>query len=300
MWIVTLFLFFSCSSRTANSWVLRDVHSLDANIMITKQWLKQEKSNHKYLQKIMKKEMVYYRKKDFKIYKKLEGEMGNIDKSLKKIKSSLSKQIKLATKIKKRPSLSVFDSNQEQGGGKKGLFGKKKNNNSTTNKSEKALKVIQSLEKNSIVISENQSNYNRSKEALVGIFKKNKYRLVFIREQVKKWNHHLKDLGYDREKLVPTIDGFDLILSEALFKSVDSDYANNIISLSKRIEKYNNDMDRFESYVINLESIAGKQAKALVYLIKEDQEKKYEIKYKKDLIHYQKILKELPKLIESI
>ena len=300
MWIGTLFLFFSCSSRTVNSWVLRDVHSLDANIMITKQWLKQEQSNHKYLQKIMKKEMDYYRKKDFKIYKKLEGEMRSIDKSLKKIKSSLSKQIKLATKIKKRPSLSVFDSNQEQGSGKKGLFGKKKNNNSTTNKSEKELKVIQSLEKNSIVITENQSNYNRSKEALVGIFKKNKYRLVFIREQVKKWNHHLKDLSYDREKLVPTIDGFDLILSEALFKSADSDYANNIISLSKRIEKYNNDMDRFESYVINLESIAGKQANGLVYLIKEDQEKKYEIKYKKDLIHYQKILKALPKLIESI
>ena len=59
-------------------------------------------------------------------------------------------------------------------------------------------------------------------------------------------------------------------------------------------------MDRFESYVNNLERIAGKQAKGLVYLIKGDQEKKYEKKYKKDLNNYKSILKELPKLIESI
>ena len=91
-----------------------------------------------------------------------------------------------------------------------------------------------------------------------------------------------------------------MILSEALFKSANSNYANNIINLSKRIERYNDEMDRFESYVNNLESIAGKQAKGLVYLIKEDQEKKYEKKYKKDLNNYKSILKELPKLIESI
>ena len=293
-----LFLFFSCSSQIPNSWVLRDIHSLDANIMNTKQWLKIEKSNYKYLDKLMKNELTYYRKNDFRVYQNLDKEMESINKCLNKIKSSLSKQVKLAIKIKKRPKLGVFDNGQNQK--KKGLFGKKNKGISTINKSEKAVKLIQSLEKNSIVILENQSNYSLSLDRLITIFKKKKYRLVFIRGQVEQWSRQLKDLMHDRERLIPTLDNFNLILSEALFKSAESNYANNIINLSKRIERYNDQMDRFESYVNNLESIAGKQVKGLVYLIKEGEEKKYEKKYKKDLANYQNILKEIPKLIESV
>ena len=292
------FLFFSCSSQIPNSWALRDIHSLDANIMSTKQWLKIEKRNYKYLDKLMKNELTYYRKNDFRVYQNLDKEMESINKCLNKIKSSLSKQVKLAIKIKKRPKLGVFDNGQNQK--KKGLFGKKNKGISTINKSEKAVKVIQSLEKNSIVILENQSNYSFSLDRLITIFKKKKYRLVFIRDQVGQWNRQLKDLMHYRERLIPTLDNFNLILSEALFKSAESNYANNIINLSKRIEGYNDQMDRFESYVNNLESIAGKQVKGLVYLIKEGEEKKYEKKYKKYLANYQNILKEIPKLIESV
>jgi len=294
-----LILFFSCSSRIPSSWALRDIHSLDANIMNTKQWLKIEKSNYKYLEKLMKNELIYYRKNDFRVYQNLDKEMESIDKCLNKVKSSLSKQVKLAIKIKKRPSLGVFDNGHNQKK-KKGLFGKKNKNISTLNKSEKTVKVIQSLEKNSTLILENQSSYSLSLDRLVTIFKKNKYRLVFIKGQVRQWNRQLKDLIHDRERLIPTLDNFNLILSEALFKSAESNYADNVINLSKRIERYNDEMDRFESYVYNLESIAGKQVKGLVYLIKEGEEKKYEKKYRKDLTNYQNILKEIPKMIESV
>ena len=64
--IGTLFLFYNCSSQMPSSWVLRDIQSLDAKIMNTKDWLKEEMSNYKYLKKAMKKELAYYRKKDFK------------------------------------------------------------------------------------------------------------------------------------------------------------------------------------------------------------------------------------------
>lgn len=266
--------------------------------MNTKQWLKIEKSNYKYLEKLMKNELIYYRKNDFRVYQNLDKERKSINKCLNKVKSSLSKQVKLAIKIKKRPKLGVFDNGQNQK--KKGLFGKKNEGISTFNKSEKAVKLIHSLEKNSVVILENQSSYSLSLDRLVTIFKKKKYRLVFIRGQVGQWNRQLKDLMHDRERLIPTLDNFNLILSEALFKSAESNYANNIINLSKRIERYNDQMDRFESYVNNLESIAGKQVKGLVYLIKEGEEKKYEKKYRKDLANYQNILKEIPKLIESV
>ena len=295
----TLFLFFNCSSQIPSSWVLRDIQSLDVKIMNTKQWLKTEKSNYKYLNKVMKSELSFYRKNDFRIFQDLNREMELINKCLEKVKSSLNKQVKLATKIKKRPSLGVFDGKQSQQK-KKSLFSKKKNNLSIVNKSDKAIKVIKSLEKNSVSILESQSDYNSSIDNLAAALKKKRSRLVFIRKQVIQWNQQLKELIHDREKLVPTIDNFNLILSEALFNSAESSYAKNIIDLSRRIERYNDEMDRFESYVKNLESIAGKQVKGLVYIIKENEEKNYEKKYKKDLINYQNILKEIPKLIESV
>ena len=281
-----------------SSWVLRDIQSLDAKIMNTKDWLKAEMSNYKYLKKTMKKELAYYRKKDFRVYQEIDKEIDLIANYLDKVKLGVSKQVKLATRIKKRPSLGVFDKNSSQKK-KKGLFSKK-NDNSTQNKSEKAIKIIKSLEKNSIQILANQSNYITSIDRLVSIFRKKKLRLVFIRDQVRDWGQEVKGLAYERNKLVPTLANFNLILSEALFKSAESEYANNIVNLSKRLERFNNQMDKFESYVNNLESIAGKQAKGLVYLIKEGEEKNYEKKYKKDLENYQSILKEIPKMIESV
>ena len=296
--IGTLFLFYSCSSQIPSSWVLRDIQSLDAKIMNTKDWLKVEMSNYKYLNRAMKKELAYYRKKDFRVYQEIDKEIDLIANYLDKVKLGVSKQVKLATRIKKRPSLGVFDKNSSQKK-KKGLFSKK-NDNSTQNKSEKAIKIIKSLEKNSIQILANQSNYITSIGRLISIFRKKKHRLVFIRDQVREWGQEVKGLAYERQKLVPTLANFNLILSEALFKSAESEYANNIVNLSRRLERFNNQMDKFESYVNNLESIAGKQAKGLVYLIKEGEEKNYEKKYKKDLENYQSILKEIPKMIESV
>ena len=281
-----------------SSWVLRDIQSLDAKIMNTKDWLKAEMSNYKYLKKTMKKELAYYRKKDFRVYKEIDKEIDLIANYLDKVKLGVSKQVKLATRIKKRPSLGVFDKNSSQKK-KKGSLSKK-NDNSTQNKSEKAIKIIKSLEKNSIQILANQSNYITSIGRLISIFRKKKHRLVFIRDQVREWGQEVKGLAYERQKLVPTLANFNLILSEALFKSAESEYANNIVNLSRRLERFNNQMDKFEAYVNNLESIAGKQAKGLVYLIKEGEEKNYEKKYKKDLENYQSILKEIPKMIESV
>ena len=296
--IGTLFLFYSCSSQIPSSWVLRDIQSLDAKIMNTKDWLKVEMSNYKYLNRAMKKELAYYRRKDFRVYKEIDKEIDLIANYLDKVKLGVSKQVKLAKRIKKRPSLGVFDKNSSQKK-KKGLFSKK-NDNSTENKSEKAIKIIKSLEKNSIQILANQSNYITSIGRLNSIFRKKKHRLVFIRNQVREWGQEVKGLAYERQKLVPTLANFNLILSEALFKSAESEYANNIVNLSRRIEQFNNQMDKFEAYVNNLKSIAGKQAKGLVYLIKEGEEKNYEKKYKKDLENYQSILKEIPKMIESV
>ena len=59
-------------------------------------------------------------------------------------------------------------------------------------------------------------------------------------------------------------------------------------------------MNEFENYVRNLESIAGKECRGLVYIIKKEEKKHYKEKYLNDLSNYTFILKEIPKLISSI
>ena len=97
----TLFLCLSCVSQAPTVWFLRDLQSLDANIMNTVQWLKIEKSNFKFLNKSIKKKLNLFRKTNFLVFQKIEIEINSIEKNIKNIEANLTKQKKLARRIKK-------------------------------------------------------------------------------------------------------------------------------------------------------------------------------------------------------
>ena len=268
--------------------------------MNTKQWLKSEKRKAKYLKTILKKELVHYKKNELVVFQVLQKEMEKIEFRLDGIKSILSKQIKIATKIKKKPSIGVFNNSSNDQKVEKGFFGLKKQNDDNSNKSEKAIELIQALEKNSITIMQNQKLITESKKSLVDLFKKKNYRLIFIPEQVADWKTIVNGLKGERSELDAIINSFNMLLGEAIFKSASSSYAKNVMTASEKIEKYINHMDRFEAFVTNLEKIAGKECKGLVYLIEENQKKKYEIRYHKDKEIYEFMLKDIEKIINSI
>ena len=105
-----LFLLISCSTfQPNNSWNLRDTQSLDANIMNTKQWLRKEKSNFKYLRNVLTKELKYYRSRNTNIFQIIQSEMIKIEDVFKLINKSLYKQIKYASIIKKKRGINIFD-----------------------------------------------------------------------------------------------------------------------------------------------------------------------------------------------
>ena len=105
---------------------------------------------------------------------------------------------------------------------------------------------------------------------------------------------------YSRKLLNNILDEFNLKISDALLANEKSAYSSNIIDLSRKIELYNEQMNEFENYVRNLERIAGKECRGLVYIIKKGEKKQYKEKYFNDLSNYTFILKEIPKLISSI
>jgi len=294
-----LFLFLSCSSQTPQIWLLRDIQSLDANVMNTVQWLKIEKSNYKFLNKAIKKKIKLYRKTNFIVYQKIEKEIEIIDKSLKDVEVYLTKQKKIARQIRRRPKMKIFDK-QVGGKPKNKIFSKKNIGISRVDKSDNAIKIINSLENNSSRIISNQNIYDSSTKQLLKIFNKESYDLVFIRREVEQYYQSLKDLMYSRKLLNNILDEFNLKISDALLASEESAYSSNIIDLSHKIELYNEQMNEFENYVRNLESIAGKECRGLVYVIKKEEKKQYKEKYLNDLSNYTFILKEIPKLISSI
>ena len=294
-----LFLFLSCSSQTPQIWLLRDIQSLDANVMNTAQWLKIEKSNYKFLNKALKKKIEVYRKTNFIVYQKIEKEIQIIEKNLKDVEVYLTKQKKIARKIRRRPKMKIFDK-QVVGKTKNKIFNKKNIGITRINKSDNAIKIINSLESNSSRIISNQNMYDSSIKKLLKIFNKESYNLVFIRIEVEQYNQSLKDLMYSRKLLNNILDEFNLKISDALLANEKSAYSFNIIDLSRKIELYNEQMNEFENYVRNLESIAGKECRGLVYIIKKEEKKQYKEKYLNDLSNYTFILKEIPKLISSI
>ena len=294
-----LFLFLSCSSQTPRIWLLRDIQSLDANVMNTAQWLKIEKSNYKFLNKALKKKIEVFRKTNFIVYQKIEKEIQIIEKNLKDVEVYLTKQKKIARKIRRRPKMKIFDK-QVVGKTKNKIFNKKNIGITRIDKSDNAIKIINSLESNSSRIISNQNMYDSSIKKLLKIFNKESYNLVFIRIEVEQYNQSLKDLMYSRKLLNNILDEFNLKISDALLANEKSAYSFNIIDLSRKIELYNEQMNEFENYVRTLESIAGKECRGLVYLIKKEQKKRYQKKYAKDLLNYNFILKEIPKLISSI
>ena len=132
---------------------------------------------------------------------------------------------------------------------------------------------------------------------MIKIFKKEGYSLILIRNEVKEFAQELKGLMPERSK---QLDRLNLKISESLLASEESSHSKTILNLSQKIEGYSAQMNEFENYVNNLESIAGKECKGLVYVIKNDMKKKYQNKYYGDFLNYQFILKEIPKILSSI
>ena len=296
-----LFLFISCSSfHVNNSWNLRDPQSLDANIMNTKQWLRKEKSNYKYLQKVLAKELKYYRTRNTNIFQNIQLEMNSIEDVFKLINKSLSKQVRYASIIKKKRGMDIFDENSGLTKTSNGFFNFKKNKVDLSSKSKKEVKIIEGLITNSSIIIENQKIYNSSINNLTSIFKKQGYHLIIIPYQVKEYNTVIKQLISERKELKPQSEKFDILLSEALFKSAKSNYLDRVIQTSEKVIDYNKKMDRFELFVLGLEKTAGKECKGLVYLIKDGKEKKYQEKYRVGLEEYRLILREVSLLMDSI
>ncbi|MDA9991890.1 hypothetical protein N9E35_02660 [Candidatus Marinimicrobia bacterium] len=268
--------------------------------MNTVQWLKIEKSNFKFLNKSIKKKLNLFRKTNFLVFKKIEIEINSIEKNIKNIEANLTKQKKLARRIKKRPKLKIFEAYDNKETKRPPFLGKGKETGLKNSKSKTVLKILESLAKNSSLIIVNQASYNSSLNNLIKFFKKEKYDLVFIRKEIDEYKYTIKELTIQRKQQNILLEKLIFKLNDALLVSKKASHTLNLLDINQNIQNYNNKMDKFEYFVNNLVDIGGKECRGLVYLKKIGHKKEYQKKYEMGLIDYKTTLSEIPKLISSI
>jgi len=272
-----LFLFSGCAGKS-KPWKFEDIYSIDAKILNTKEWSKSVKKDFKDLKPIVKKQLDYYLEKDLRIYERLNPNY-NIMKQSISLVDSLTKDIIKTMREMKR----------------------KENANLDSISSQSSLTYRKSIESNSLIIIKAINNYEIGKKGLIKGFKKVRKRLIFINDQTLPWSQEMYALRYKRSLLDPHLDYFNKVLNKSIFNDNNTAYSDNIKEISKVIEDYLVELDKYEHFLSKANLIGKKEVRSYIALISyDDQPFKYEKKYVDGKKRYLFILKEIRKLTESV
>jgi len=106
--VAALFFFITCAGKT-KPWKFNDIQSLDVRVLDTQEWLLKTKKDLQNLNKIMRPQLAYYLKKDFRIYEKLDAPFDKIKTNVRFIDSTYKSMTILIGKMKKTSSDSLDD-----------------------------------------------------------------------------------------------------------------------------------------------------------------------------------------------
>lgn len=273
----TLFFFISCAGKT-KTWNFNDIHSLDVRILDTKEWLVKTKLELKDLNKIMRPQLSYYLKKDFRIYEKLDNPYESMKLEVRYIDSTYKSMFQLVRKMKKASSDSLDDIPED-----------------TT------ISYRELVEDSRKRIKKRQNNYHKNIKKLKKVFKSTKQILFFIEEECAPLKNSIYELQYRRRIEQGNIDRFNEKLNQALLIDPTSLYSKHIIETSKTFETYRVKLESFEKFLINMEDIASKELGGFVVLIpKKKMPPQFIEQYKKGKKEYIEILKDIRKVTEFL
>ena len=275
--VAALFFFITCAGKT-KPWKFNDIQSLDVRVLDTQEWLLKTKKNLQNLNKIMRPQLAYYLKKDFRIYEKLDAPFDNIKTNVRFIDSTYKSMTKLIGKMKKTSSDSLDDFPEDTTVSYRRLF----------NDSRERIK-------------KSKNNYYKNIKKLKKAFKPTKQVLFFIEEECTIYKNSIYDLQYRRKMEQANIDRFNKKLNKALFNDSGTFYSKRIIDISKKLESYRIKLDSFEYFLLNMEDLLKKEMGGSVVLIpKKEMPPKFVEKYEKGKKEYVEILKDTRKIIELI
>ena len=276
--IGTLFFFVDCAGRVT-SWKFYDSQSLEVRVLNTRDWLDGVKDVMKDLDIIMNREIRYYLDRDMRIYNRIEPNYEAMEVSINTIDSVLLRITSVHDLMKNTPGDSLQSVPEDS-----------------------SLSYSAMIKSSSKDIALAIRAYNKGLKKLKRGFRKDRKKLVFIKDEYQQFKNTLYEIKYKRDLLQSDLSDFDKKLNEALFKENGTIYSKRVIKTSKQLERLKIRLDSFEQFLVGIDKVAIEEVGSLVVL-KSVADKRpfiFVTRFEKGLRQYLDSLEEMRDILENI
>ena len=276
--IGTLFFFVDCAGRV-KFWKFYDSQSLEVRVLNTRDWLDGVKDVIKDLDIIMNREIRYYLDRDMRIYNRIEPNYEAMEVSINTIDSVLLRITSVHDLMKNTPGDSLQSVPEDS-----------------------SLSYSAMIKSSSKDIALAIRAYNKGLKKLKRGFRKDRKKLVFIKDEYQQFKNTLYEIKYKRDLLQSDLSDFDKKLNEALFKKNDTIYSKRVIKTSKQLERLKSRLDSFEQFLVGIDKVAIEEVGALVVLKSAADKRpfKFVTRFEKGLRQYLDSLEEMRDILENI
>ena len=276
--IGTLIFFVDCAGRV-KSWKFYDSQSLEVKVLNTRDWLDSVKDVMKDLDIIMNREIRYYLDRDMRIYNRIEPNYEAMEVSINTIDSVLLRITSVHDLMKNTPGDSLQSVPEDSSLSYSAMI------KSSSNDIELAIRA-----------------YNKGLKKLKRGFRKDRKKLVFIKDEYQQFKNTLYEIKYRRDLLQSDLSNFDKKLNEALFKENVTIYSKGVIKTSKQLERLKSRLDSFEQFLVGIDKVAIEEVGALVILKSAADKRpfKFVTRFEKGLRQYLDSLEEMRNILEDI
>lgn len=228
---------------------------------------------------IMNREIRYYLDRDMRIYNRIEPNYEAMEVSINTIDSVLLRITSVHDLMKNTPGDSLQSVPEDS-----------------------SLSYSAMIKSSSKDIALAIKAYNKGLKKLKRGFRKDRKKLVFIKDEYQQFKNTLYEIKYKRDLLQSDLSDFDKKLNEALFKKNDTIYSKRVIKTSKQLERLKSRLDSFEQFLVGIDKVAIEEVGALVVLKSAADKRpfKFVTRFEKGLRQYQDSLEEMRKILENI
>ena len=267
-----------CAGRV-KPWKFYDSQSLEVKVLNTRDWLDSVKDVMTDLDIIMNREIRYYLDRDMRIYNRIEPNYEAMEVSINTIDSVLLRITSVHDLMKNTPGDSLQSVPEDS-----------------------SLSYSAMIKSSSKDIALAIKAYNKGLKKLKRGFRKDRKKLVFIKDEYQQFKNTLYEIKYKRDLLHSDLSDFDKKLNEALFKENGTIYSKRVIKTSKQLERLKSRLDSFEQFLVGIDKVALEEVGALVVLKSAANKRpfKFVTRFEKGLRQYQDSLEEMRNILENI
>ena len=228
---------------------------------------------------IMNREIRYYLDKDMRIYNRIEPNYEAMEVSVNTIDSVLLRITSVHDLLKNTPGDSLQSVPEDS-----------------------SLTYSAMIKSSSKDIALAIKAYNKGLKKLKRGFRKDRKKLVFIKDEYQQFKNTLYEIKYKRDLLHSDLSDFDKKLNEALFKENGTIYSKRVIKTSKQLERLKSRLDSFEQFLVGIDKVALEEVGALVVLKSAADKRpfKFVTRFEKGLRQYLDSLEEMRNILENI